>query len=373
MDLYSKDVALTESGMISHDDIDAAVYSGIITHEQASAVKVFAAERARVGVVDADEPFKFLSGFRDVFIALGLTLLAVAFISVAAVTESDLLTSILAAITAWGMAELVAKRGRLALSSIIVSLGFVAGTALSAGLAMDPDWVPYDIIGSASPDTTAQFIDPGLAAALAAVAAGAGFYARFKVPFVLAGLAVAIISFLLTSLELVAPVWTADNRHFVVGILGLLTFLAAMRFDASDVARVTQRADCGFWLHLIAAPLIVHTIIGASGLSADADDALAIFALVAIITLVALIIDRRSMIVSSLVYAAATTLSTVSKLDGSYGSPIVITLFALAALVIGLGLLWPTLRRLVLTPFEKTRLANLVPPWRPHNMTGIHA
>src|SRR5438874_3733945 len=37
--------------------------------------------------------------------------------------------------------------------------------------------------------------------------------------------------------------------------------LAAMAFDASDRERATRRADCAFWLHLLAAPLIVHSLI----------------------------------------------------------------------------------------------------------------
>ena len=43
--------------------------------------------------------------------------------------------------------------------------------------------------------------------------------------------------------------------------LGIAVFLAAMKFDMSDRNRVTQRTDIAFWLHLLAAPLIVHSIV----------------------------------------------------------------------------------------------------------------
>jgi len=364
--------------MISHDDIDAAARAEILSPEQAAAVKIFAEERKRVRMVDTDEPFKFLSGFRDFFIAVGLLLLIAAFVTVAAFTETVLLPSVLAAIAAWAMAELVAKRDRLALSSIIVSMAFVVATALACGLAIDPYWVPFGFTRLVPPGTLVSepFVDPTLAATLAGVAAGAGFYARFKVPFVLAGLAGAMILFILAILSSVAPNWTEDNLRIILGVAGLLTFMAAMRFDASDVARITRRADCGFWLHLIAAPLIVHAVVGAigtSGLRFEAEDAVAVFALVAIITLVALVIDRRSMIVSALIYTAAATFATVAKFESGSDLPIVVTLFALAALVIGLGLLWPILRRWVMIPFENTRLADFVPPWRAHNKTGTYA
>lgn len=368
--------------MISHDEIDAAAQAGILTPDQSSELKIFAAERKRIKVVDADEPFKFLSGFRDFFIAVGLLLLAAAFVSAAAFTKSGLVASALGAVAAWGMAELVARKDRLSLSSIIVSLGFVTATGLFAGFALDSDWLDIwsrrAVFSSEGFSSTGYeaWIDPGLGAALAAVAAGAGFYARFKVPFVLAGLAGTLILFVLTALESVAADWTRDNMRFILGAAGVITFLAAMRFDISDRARITRRADCGFWLHLIAAPLIVHSFVGAvgsSGLSIEISEAPLVFALVALITAVALVIDRRSMIVSALIYTAAATFVTVSEFEGSSDLPIVVTLFALAALVIGLGLLWPVLRRIIMTPFEGTRLADMVPPWRPQHITGTNA
>jgi hypothetical protein len=42
---------------------------------------------------------------------------------------------------------------------------------------------------------------------------------------------------------------------------GLRVFAAAMSFDLSDRDRMTRRSDCAFWLHLLAAPLIVHSLI----------------------------------------------------------------------------------------------------------------
>ena len=34
-----------------------------------------------------------------------------------------------------------------------------------------------------------------------------------------------------------------------------------MYYDLSDRTRTTRLADCAFWLHLLAAPLIVHSLI----------------------------------------------------------------------------------------------------------------
>ena len=77
-----------------------------------------------------------------------------------------------------------------------------------------------------------------------------------------------------------------------------------MKFDMSDRNRVTQRTDIAFWLHLLAAPLIVHSIVypllTESALSPGA--AVAIVSLFAVLSLVALTVDRRALLVSSLLY-----------------------------------------------------------------------
>ena len=50
-------------------------------------------------------------------------------------------------------------------------------------------------------------------------------------------------------------------------LLGIGTFLFAMRWDGSDRARITRRSDVAFWLHLLAAPMIVHPVFTLLGLN----------------------------------------------------------------------------------------------------------
>ncbi|MFX8102685.1 hypothetical protein ABTK91_20200, partial [Acinetobacter baumannii] len=42
-------------------------------------------------------------------------------------------------------------------------------------------------------------------------------------------------------------------------LAGLATLAAAVGWDISDRLRRTRRADVAFWLHLLAAPLLVHS------------------------------------------------------------------------------------------------------------------
>ena len=79
-----------------------------------------------------------------------------------------------------------------------------------------------------------------------------------------------------------------------------------MAFDLSDRDRLTRRSDCAFWLHLLAAPLIVHSLISlvAPNLAQITNDAAHRdpVAIVAVLAVVAIAIDRRALLVSALIY-----------------------------------------------------------------------
>ena len=65
-------------------------------------------------------------------------------------------------------------------------------------------------------------------------------------------------------------------------LLGIGVFLLAMRWDSSDRARLTRRTDVAFWLHLLAAPMIVHpvfTLLGLNDGSASIGEGLVVIAL----------------------------------------------------------------------------------------------
>ena len=137
---------------------------------------------------------------------------------------------------------------------------------------------------------------------------------------------------------------------------GLLTFVAAMAFDLSDRERLTRRADCAFWLHLLAAPLIVHSLITlvAPNYSTmmTTSVATAILAIFAVLTIVAIVIDRRALLVSALIYVGIVvaygirTTSAVGQQPDNQSFVLFATLLVLGTLVLTLGVGWRPLRRL---------------------------
>ena len=87
--------------------------------------------------------------------------------------------------------------------------------------------------------------------------------------------------------------------------LGLAIFALAMWFDSSDLKRQTRRTDIAFWLHLLAAPIIVHPILlSVTGSDAPLGAALQVILVFVCLAVVALVVDRRAILVSSLSYLA---------------------------------------------------------------------
>ena len=156
-------------------------------------------------------------------------------------------------------------------------------------------------------------------------------------------------------------------RTYTLLICGLVIFAAAMAFDLSDRERLTRRADCAFWLHLLAAPLIVHCLITlvAPHYATQMTMAVAtvILAIFAVLTIVAIVIDRRALLVSALVYVGVViaygiqSTSTVGQLPNNQALVLFTTLLVLGALVLTLGVGWRR-RRL---PRDGALLASLFP------------
>src|SRR5690606_17661163 len=116
-------------------------------------------------------------------------------------------------------------------------------------------------------------------------------------------------------------------------------FALAMRFDLSDPQRQTRRTDIAFWLHMLAAPLIVHPLVkGFIANPGGADAALGF---------VAILVDRRAILVSGLSYAGIAFGTLVSG-SGFVDSVVPLTMLVLGALVLLLSAGWRALRGFLL-------------------------
>ena len=359
--------------MYSESDLEAAVAGGVLTREQAASFRDFVAGSHHTVAVD-EEHFRLLTGFNDIFvgIAAAILLLAVGWIgyyvppNVGGDGPSPFMGLFVAA-TAWGLAEFFTRQRRMALPSIILLLAFVGGvmatTVFTTVAAIGTDYLD---------DNGAAFtLVLSAGAAVGALAAWL-HWRRFRVPITIAAGAAAAVALVL---GLIASSLIGDGQNMTEEqgerimsilegsalILGIATFLFAMWWDSSDPRRETRRSDVAFWLHLLAAPLMVHPIFSLLGLTEGAAstlDGIAVVLLYVVLGLVALAIDRRALLVSALAYV----LFALNSLFETYG--VVELNVALTALIIGSALLllsafWSNARRAVVRPLPDGLKAKL--------------
>ncbi len=314
--------------MIEQRDLDAAVGAGVLDAATATRLVDFARDHRR-GVAGPDEEsFRLLTGFNDIFVTIALGLLLFALGALGGRAHPAIGAALVAA-ASWGLAEYFTRVRRMALPSIALLLAFVGGVFA----------LGFTLFGHGGIDSPAVRANgsalsqaPGLvaAAAMAAIAAGA-HWRRFHVPITVAAGAAAVAGLALALVSAVGIV-ASDVLLALTLVAGLAIFALAMSFDARDRARVTRWSDVAFWLHLLAAPMIVHPVFALAGLlkaTPAPGAAVAVVLVYAALTLVALAIDRRALLVSALgyvIYAIQALVAAGGALDTS---------LALTALVIG--------------------------------------
>ncbi len=305
--------------MYSEEDLSSAIDAGVITKDTAQAFREHIANNRTSPIVD-EEHFRLITGFNDIFVVIACFLLLVS-VSWIARSIHPFLGGMAQAATAWGLAEFFTLKRRMALPSIVLLLAFVGGVFV-AGLAacQNSGW--------------SSELQTGVVSAIAAIAAWL-HWQRFKVPItVAAGIATVVASIMFLLFGLVSE--TREWMIPIIFIAGVIVFLLAMKWDSSDIQRQTRRSDVAFWLHLVAAPLIVHPIFALLNVFDNAIglwQAVLVTLLYIVIAIISVSIDRRALMVSALIYV----LYAFNTILEQYG---VVSLgFAFAALSIGSGLL----------------------------------
>ncbi len=116
-----------------------------------------------------------------------------------------------------------------------------------------------------------------------------------------------------------------------------------------DTLHRSRRSDVAFWLHLLAAPLLVYSVFSAIGVSTGGTttgQALAVVALYVGIALVSLAIDRRALMVSALGYVLY-TFTDLLKQHGMVSLSFAVTALAIGSALLLLSAFWHPSRAVV--------------------------
>ena len=244
----------------------------------------------------------------------------------------------------------------MALPSIVFLLAFVGGvfSALVAAILGDGGLEAGDSASAA------------IVAGCAAMAGGAAWlhWRRFQVPITIAAGAVALVG---VSLSLLLAAVGDENIERVVYAalfaLGLGVFAFAMRWDMSDPMRKTRRSDVAFWLHLVAAPMIAHSIFAMLGMlegEPSVSKALVVVALYVAMGLIALAVDRRALLVSALGYVIYAIIALFREF-GAISLNVALAAFVIGSALLMLSAFWHSVRQAVLAMLPKAVGAKLPP------------
>lgn len=333
--------------MYTDDDLDGAVESGVLPAASVAAFRGYMEQRTNTLAVD-EEHFRLISGFNDIFVVIACGLLLGACGFLAGVTLPWVGPALVAAIS-WLLAEFFTRKRRMALPSLVLLGTFVGGAGGAAFLAID--------IYAKGPGEGIAGLVVALAAAL--------HWVRFRVPVtVAAGVFGLVLAFVLT-LHALLPGLESYGDLVLFGC-GLAVFVLAMRWDSSDTRRLTRRSDVAFWLHILAAPLLVHPVFGFLGAregSVDLVNVLLVVGLYGVVALVSLLIDRRALLVSALGYVIY-VLGPLFDYGDAVGPGFVVSSAGMGAALLLLSAFWYGIRRAVIGFLVPGSVRSLLPPLR---------
>lgn len=332
-----------EDGVISPEQVEKLV--GYFVPASTEALP----ETGGMGTPPDTETPRFVRGFHDVLITIGIIILLVGLGTLASIFSVPPAIFVLS--------EILVRRQRLALPAVVLTIAMAISMSLIAQV-----WLVSELPEGTNVLTlTLLFFLPPLVVL--------GFYAwRYCVPIAVSALILTVSGLLLAlffrvlDAVLGSGFVLVDHPYLSASVLliaALGLFVFAMRYDLSDPLRVTRRSDIAFWLHLATAPTLLYASLSFLLLPSQTNilelskvglvnGALPVTIVVAILMLVGIVIDRRAFVTSgliSLIVAFTSIVGGVGKMENGWA----VAMLFVGLLVLALGIGWRGLRRYVIS------------------------
>ena len=339
----------TQAMQFTESDLKDAVDSGIFTAADVDRFRKVMVAKFNGGAVDEQERFRLVTGYSDIFATIACLFLLFSLPVLLAGDENgnSLIGRTVLLLVGLGLAEQFIRRHRFALTGIVlVCTLFICFTGIVFSLGPDVDVsFMYDSM-SFSNVFGWQLLSIGAGSVLL----GWVLWRRYRVPITAA---IASLSVILCVMTYAADFLVRSELWlfwWLMLFFGLLVFTAAIYLDRKDMARNSIISDVAFWMHLLAAPLITHPVFVWLGVfeSHELHNLLFVTLFFLSMILVSLLIDRRSLIVSSLFYVVAVFvvyLETVMHVTTRYGS---VVMLSVGLVLLLLSAFWNGCRRFAL-------------------------
>ncbi len=338
--------------IIRKDDLEAAVEHGIISARAAKALSEFTLKRANVPRA-ANEPFRIVNNFAEVFICIGLFIIFFAASTLLFMFGLNFLPLMI--LVFWAFSEYFTFH-TIKTAPAIISVGLLAYLLVEAIFHFTGNTAANQSYFSQS--TTSLFY-----VALAWAAVLGVVFARFRLPILLLPLVAAIT----ISISLTLSLDTEDAKFLIpLGVCGLITLAVATWLDSRDPLRRSKTNAYAFWLFIIGSPLTIHPLLVGIFVSMPDNSetiiAIIVLAIAVLATLTGLLLDRRSLVASSLIYFTLSIGWLSSQIGAGVTMAVTTTSLTIGLGVVLLGVFWYRIRAVVLQLLPLPGLKAKLPP-----------
>lgn len=332
--------------MYTDEDLYRAVEDGILEEDSVQKFREYISNQTGKQPID-EENFRLLTGFNDIFVSMSsyIFLISVGWITFQIEPAFGFFVS---AVLSLFLSVFFIQRKRLALPAVLLSLAFMVCITLGVSIMMSE-------FGSGK--SISLFCGLGTA-----LLVGWGHWRVFRVPIIVAVIVASLIAALLTLISLSEAMKAVLNAFIFV--FGIFTFLFAMSWDVKDRTRKTIKSDVAFWLHLLAAPLIVHPIFSALGMLSGENSQVSVFLIVSfyvVLAFVSIAVDRRALMVSALFYVVVALSQFLSASGVIKGFHLAMSGLFIGALLLVLSVYWQR-SRLMVIGWIPNQCAKYLPP-----------
>lgn len=318
-------------------------------------------------LIETEAP-RFVRGFHDILITCGLL--------IASFGLAALVGGVGVLVGAWLFSEILVKRQRLALPAVILTLAYFFGLASFIFPYLSEQFSRFTF------ETNVMLGIGSIAFMLFP------FYWRFRVPIALSMMIISCVGFAMAMLLLIASHMLQVNELYenapimfsLVLLLGaLMIFISALWFDQRDLTRVKRWSDVAFWLHLVAAPNLLFSLI--TLFIADQNtlfwwfdtptlyESAIVLACVFAMLFIGIVIDRRAFVTSGLISFIAAVGALFNELELEWGDATSVALLVVGLFVLTFGVGWTFLRRFILGLLPQ-QLCTYLPPVASHTKGG---
>ena len=341
-------------------DIEAAVSAGVLDRAAYVTLAQFLTSHAPEAI--ETEKFTLFRGMNDIFLALGITVLSIGWFILWGLYSNDAVFWIAPLVAMAGfvvLAEYVAGKLKATLPSIVIMVSLCATLMIYAVMlymrmvGTSAEFFNLDDVWSFGSTS----VNTALLVAIIGFAFQVGFFLRYRLPVSFALIAFGIVGVLWSLLLTAFGQSLNQYLDYMITLTGLLLLALGVVVDTKDPKRVNGWAECAFWLYVIGAPMTIHSVAALFDAAA-----LVMIPVIIIAMLFSLFLDRRSPIISGLIYVGYLANSGFNQAAIDPSITVALVCFVVGGLVMAFGFGWQKARHIVLSPFEDQNWRRYLPP-----------